>query len=83
MPKMTNRWRNAAVVMASLGFLAVVRFARFVVSDPACVPNAPNCIQHTQIPVDVFVQAAVNAALWFGIVYLVYLVVYGVRKLRR
>ena len=27
--------------------------------------------------------AVVNAAIWFGVVYLVFLVVYGARKLRR
>ena len=27
--------------------------------------------------------AAINALLWFGVVYLVFLVVYGLRKMRR
>jgi hypothetical protein len=29
------------------------------------------------------VMAAINAALWFGIVYVVFLVAYGARKLAR
>ena len=57
MPKMTNRWRNAAVILAVLAFLAVI-YAGPVV-------------------------AVINAVIWFGVVYLVFLVVYGARKLRR
>ena len=55
MIKMTPRWRNAAIVMAVIGFVALA------------IKGSP-------------VEGAVNAALWFGIVYAVFLVGYVLRK---
>ena len=58
MPKMTDRVRNVAIVMAVLGFVAVAIRGNIV-------------------------AAALNAAIWYGIVYLVFLLAYGMRKIIR
>ena len=58
MPKMTNRVRNIAIVMAVLGFLSL-----------AIRGNVAG--------------GAMNAAIWFGIVYVVFLLAYGLRKVTR
>ncbi len=89
MPKMTKRWRNAAIVMAIGGFvsfaikLVTVQYI-YVLGDTSCLevlPDAAGClVEVTYNPGPTLVLAAVGAATWFGIVYGLYLVFYGIRK---
>lgn len=60
MPSMSVRWRNAAIVMAVLGFVA------FVAQTPPQIE-----------------MGAINAVLWFGIVYIAFLAVHVVRRVAR
>lgn len=60
MPSMSVRWRNAAIVMGVLGFVA------FVAQKPPQIE-----------------MGAINAVLWFGIVYIVFLVVHVIRRVAR
>ena len=92
MPKMTKRWRNAAVLMAVLGFVAVslrllVPEKVLVAADSNCIPFFQSlngrCLQWAAVQYNVptlLVGAAINALVWFGVVYLVYLLVYGLRR---
>ena len=54
MPRMTKPWRNAAVILAVLGFIAFAYKGAIV-------------------------AALLNALIWYGLVYLVFLVVRVVR----
>lgn len=63
MPRMTKRWRNAAFVLAFLGFISWFRY-----------------IGQTDDPGAVLVTAALNAVIWFGVVYVVFLVVRAIRR---
>jgi hypothetical protein len=63
MPRMTKPWRNAAVVLAVLGFISVARYAGG--------PGNPGAV---------ITEALLNAAIWFGVVYLVFLIARFIRR---
>lgn len=59
---MRDKWRTAALVMAALGFVAVFLTAY---SNPFMEASFEG----------VLLRALLNGAIWFGIVYLVHLVI--------
>lgn len=92
MPKMTKPWRYVAIFMAVLAFAVIS--ARLVIPEKVLVAADSNCIPFYQdfsgeclqwaeaaynVP-GVLIMGALNALLWFGLVYLVFLLVYGIRK---
>jgi hypothetical protein len=86
-PKLTKPWRYAAVVMAVLAF--VLPAARLVTTQREWIPGCewdmtyfPNpCMATVEYaPIPTLLVAALNAALWFGLVYLAFLVVYFIRR---
>lgn len=83
MPRMTKRWRNAALIMALLGFTAValrLLVRQYAPTTTGCAA-APNCFRLVNAdPVATLISAGVNAAIWFGAVYLVFLVVRAIRR---
>lgn len=84
MPQMTKRWRTAAWILAVLAFISIAQ--RLVVRqyEPTTTgcSAAPYCFREVTFdPVTTLLIAALNAGIWFGIVYLVFLVVWSLRRL--
>ena len=87
MPRMTPRWRNAAVILAILAFAAIA--VRLVTRQQVFVPGATSCSAAASIggcfqavPIEVvptLVSATINGLIAFGLVYVVFLVVRAVR----
>lgn len=83
MPKISKRWRIAAIVFAVFVFLAGLQYGsrQYICDDPA---YSSDCFVYGySLTFGAFVYAVVNAATWFGLVSFVVLFAYGVRKLIR
>jgi hypothetical protein len=92
---MTKRWRYAATVLALLAF--ALACLRLLVPEQVLVPADSNCIsfflsqsgeclQWVKVEYSVpgtLLRAAFGALILFGLVYLVYLLVYGLRRVIR
>lgn len=69
--------------MAVLGFVSIainLVTTQYVATTTGCV-MAPNCFEKVEVAAaPTLILAALNAAIWFGIVYLIFLVFYGIRK---
>lgn len=87
MTRMTPRWRNAALIMAALGFIAIaikLITKQYVPIDPCRKLAAGFEICFAEVKLDpgpVLLSAALNAAIWFGVVYLVFIVSVLARRL--
>ena len=84
MPKITTRWHVAAIVMAVLGFLSIVELLvvpQYQFYPGACGPDLRWCVQYEVGPT--LLSAAINGLFWSGVVYVVFLVVSGIRAIVR
>jgi hypothetical protein len=76
----SKRWHVAAIVVGSLGFLAVIEL--LVIPQYAPIPEP--CTGYCMYPIEyevgpTIVRAVISFLLWAGVVYLVWLVVSVIR----